>query len=148
CGIAGMVARRPSMEVDCVIRQMTARVRHRGPDDQGIFARGRVALGHRRLSIIDLSEAGHQPMEYADGRYVITYNGEIYNYLELQAELKAQGFRFRSDTDTEVVLAAYAAWGEECLSRFNGMWSFAIYDRQEELIFAARDRFGVKPFYY
>jgi asparagine synthase (glutamine-hydrolysing) len=148
CGIAGLVARRSNVEVDQVIREMTGRVRHRGPDDEGICARGRIALGHRRLSIIDLSAAGHQPMEYAEGRYAITYNGEIYNYLELRAELASQGFRFRSNTDTEVILAAYAAWGAECLSRFNGMWAFAIHDREKNLLFAARDRFGVKPLYY
>jgi asparagine synthase (glutamine-hydrolysing) len=148
CGIAGIVVRRNDLDPGRIIKEMTSRVRHRGPDDEGFCVRGRVALGNRRLSIIDLSAAGHQPMEYADGRYVITYNGEIYNYLELRSELERLGFHFRSNTDTEVILAAYAAWGRACLTRFNGMWAFAIYDRDEGLIFAARDRFGIKPFYY
>lgn len=148
CGIAGLVARRNGLDLRLLIKEMTGRVRHRGPDDEGFYERGRVALGHRRLSIIDLSVAGHQPMGYADGRYVITYNGEIYNYLELRSELEALGFRFRSNTDTEVILAAYAAWGGDCLVRFNGMWAFAIHDRDQDLVFAARDRFGIKPFHY
>lgn len=148
CGIAGVVARRNGFDLGQIVKEMTVRVRHRGPDDAGCFVKGRVALGHRRLSILDLSALGHQPMEYADGRYVITYNGEIYNYLELRSELVELGFRFRSNTDTEVILAAYAAWGRACLSRFNGMWSFAIYDVEEDVVFAARDRFGVKPFHY
>src|SRR6516165_9719484 len=148
CGIAGIIVRRNGLDPWQVVKQMTRRVRHRGPDDEGFCQRGRVAFGHRRLSIIDLSVAGHQPMEFGDGRYVITYNGEIYNYLELRHELQAVGYRFRSNTDTEVILAAYAAWGRACLARFNGMWAFAIHDRHENLIFAARDRFGVKPFYY
>jgi asparagine synthase (glutamine-hydrolysing) len=148
CGIAGIVVRRNSLDSWGLIKEMTRRVRHRGPDDEGFCRRGRVALGHRRLSIIDLSAAGHQPMESGDGRFVITYNGEIYNYLELRSELQALGHRFRSNTDTEVILAAYAAWGRACLTRFNGMWAFAIHDRDEDLIFAARDRFGVKPFHY
>ncbi len=148
CGIAGVVARRNSLDVSRAIKEMSYRVRHRGPDDHGHYVRGRVALGHRRLSIIDLSVGGHQPMASEDGRYVIVYNGEVYNFLELKSELMAFGFRFRSNSDTEVVLAAFAAWGSDCLARFNGMWSFAIYDEQENSIFAARDRFGVKPFYF
>jgi asparagine synthase (glutamine-hydrolysing) len=148
CGIAGIVVRRNNLDPERLIKEMTDRVRHRGPDDVGFCVQGRVAFGHRRLSIIDLSPAGHQPMAYADGRYVITYNGEIYNYVELRSELEALGFRFQSNTDTEVILAAYAAWGRACLVRFNGMWAFAIHDRDENLVFAARDRFGVKPFYY
>lgn len=148
CGIAGIVARRNGLDLGQIVKEMTARVRHRGPDDAGCWAKGRVALGHRRLSILDLSASGHQPMEYAGGRYVITYNGEIYNYLELRSELVELGFGFRSNTDTEVILAAYAAWGRACLSRFNGMWSFVIYDVEQDVVFAARDRFGVKPFHY
>lgn len=148
CGIAGVVARRSGCDLGRIIKEMTVRVRHRGPDDAGCWVKGRVALGHRRLSILDLSASGHQPMEYTDGRYVITFNGEIYNYLELRSELLALGFRFRSKTDTEVILAAYVAWGRACVCRFNGMWSFAIYDVEDDAIFAARDRFGVKPFYY
>jgi asparagine synthase (glutamine-hydrolysing) len=148
CGIAGLVARRNTIDLPCVIKEMTDRVKHRGPDDEGNYVEGRVALGHRRLSIVDLSRLGHQPMISGDGRYVITFNGEIYNFHNLRSELGELGFDFRSNTDTEVILLAYAAWGAECLSRFNGMWSFAIYDRVAETIFAARDRFGIKPFHY
>ena len=120
---------------------------HRGPDDEGTFLEHRIGLGHKRLSILDRSSLGHQPMESDDGRYVLTYNGEVYNYIELRSELEAD-FSFRSGTDTEVLLNAFRKWGEECLPRFNGMFAFAIYDRTERRLFAARDRFGIKPFYY
>ena len=108
----------------------------------------RIALGHRRLSIIDLSPLGHQPMSHQAGRYWITYNGEIYNYIELRGELESLGHNFVSQSDTEVIMAAYAQWGVSCLHRFNGMWAFAIYDTQRQEVFLARDRFGVKPLYY
>ena len=127
------------------------KVSHRGPDGSGwrVFesVAGPVALGHRRLSIIDLSDAASQPMAYADGRYWITFNGEIYNYLELRQELIAAGQRFRSRSDTEVLLAAYAQWGEAALERFIGMFAFVLWDAEEQVVFAARDRFGVKPLY-
>lgn len=110
--------------------------------------KAKLALCHRRLSILDLSPLGHQPMSYADGRYWIVYNGEIYNYLEIKDELLALGYQFVSDTDTEVILAAYAVWGEDCLHKFNGMWAFAIYDRTNQTVFFSRDRFGIKPLYY
>lgn len=106
-----------------------------------------LSLGHRRLSIVDLSPLGHQPMHYAE-RYWIVYNGEVYNHIELRAELESRGYQFNSHTDTEVILAAYDCWGEDCLERFNGMWAFALYDTQQQTLFMARDRFGVKPFYY
>ena len=108
----------------------------------------RVVLGHRRLSIVDLSALGHQPMCSIDGRYWISYNGEVYNYIELRVELEGKGHKFLSNSDTEVILAAYAEWGAECLARFNGMWGLAILDRQRHTLFLARDRFGVKPLYY
>ena len=108
----------------------------------------KVAFGHRRLSIIDLSPAGHQPMPYQDGRYWITYNGEVYNWKELRTELESLGHRFNSHTDTEIILAAYAQWGKDCLHHLNGMWAFVIFDRETNTIFAARDRFGIKPLYY
>lgn len=108
----------------------------------------RIALGHRRLSIVDLSPLGHQPMCSPDGRYWIVYNGEVYNHVELRAELEQDGYHFRSHADTEVIIAAYHKWGEACLSRFNGMWGLAIYDTKAKTIFLARDRFGVKPLYY
>jgi len=116
--------------------------------DADITDQANLAFGHRRLSIVDISPFGHQPMSYADGRYWITYNGEVYNHLELRAELEAAGYGFISHSDTEVILAAYDYWGEECLSRFNGMWAFALYDTKERSLFFARDRFGVKPLYY
>src|SRR5436189_2511454 len=104
-----------------------------GPDDAGTWCSKdhHLVLGHRRLSIIDLSPAGHQPMSYADGRYWITYNGEVYNYPELRAELEGKGYKFKSQTDTEVILAAYAEWGAKCLQKFNGMWAFLIYDTHQ-----------------
>lgn len=111
------------------------------------IAPAHLAFAHRRLSIQDLSPLGHQPMSYMD-RYWITYNGEVYNFVELRQELAAEGYRFRSQSDTEVILAAYDRWGVDCLSRFNGMWAFALYDTQERTLFLARDRFGVKPLYY
>lgn len=107
-----------------------------------------MAFGHRRLAIVDLSPLGHQPMSYSHGRYWITYNGEIYNHLEIRTELEALGYQFYSHSDTEVILAAYCEWGENCLSRFNGMWAFAIYDKENDSLFISRDRFGVKPLYY
>ncbi len=126
---------------------MTDIVDYRGPDDRGTFYCGDVALGHRRLSIIDLSSEGHQPFESVPG-YVIVFNGEIYNYIELRDELIRDGYRFISHTDTEVIVHAYRKWGRDCLYHFNGMWSFVLYDKEKELLFGARDRFGIKPFYY
>lgn len=131
---------------------MTERLHHRGPDDGGIYLGGcgnaRVALGTRRLSIIDLSPRGHMPMSAHEGRLSITYNGEVYNFKEIRRELQALGHSFHSDTDTEVVLNAYAEWGTECLHRFNGMFAFAIWDERDRSLFVARDRLGVKPLYY
>ncbi len=149
CGIAGILNFDGSPVEETLLRQMNQVQRHRGPDDEGIYLDPNfpVGLGHRRLSIIDLSPAGHQPMSFGD-RYWITYNGEIYNYLELRQELKQWGYQFRSHTDTEVILAAYTEWGSECLNRFNGMWAFAIWDTKERRLFCTRDRFGIKPFYY
>ena len=147
CGIFGLISKIGPVDADQVGR-LTDLVAHRGPDSRGIRVSGNVGLGHRRLAIIDLSEDGAQPMR--DRRYPIwiTYNGEIYNYLELRAELEALGFVFQTSSDTEVLLSAYVCWGEKCLERFNGMWSFAIHDERDNTVFCARDRFGVKPFYY
>jgi asparagine synthase (glutamine-hydrolysing) len=146
CGIAGTIG----FADLAVINAMTAALRHRGPDDGGtrVDPGGAFAFGHRRLAIIDLSPAGHQPMSWADGRFWITYNGEIYNYLELRGELEARGCSFRTRTDTEVLLAAYATWGEDCLHRLRGMFAFAIADTARRRVFLARDRFGVKPLLY
>ena len=148
CGIAGFINKdgSPASERDLVA--MCDAIVHRGPDDGGTLVEGEVGLGSRRLAIIDLSPAGHMPMESADRTLVVVYNGEIYNHEELRSELGALGHSFRSRTDTEVILAAYAQWGEECLSRFNGMWGFALLDRSRSKLFCARDRFGVKPFHY
>lgn len=146
CGIAGLVGATSDVR-RALITKMIERIAHRGPDGEGTFCDETVALGHRRLSIVDLSAAGHQPMQMAD-RYVITYNGEIYNHIELRAELQRDGYRFVSHSDTEVILAAYDRWGPQCLDRFNGMWAFALYDRHARTLFLARDRFGVKPLYY
>ncbi len=147
CGISGIIDKKGAAVDRGLIEKLTRLVAHRGPDGEGYYFGPNFALGHRRLSIIDLSEQGRQPMAYHD-RYWITYNGEIYNYLEVRAELAALGWTFSSQTDTEVILAAYAQWGADCLGRFNGMWAFAIYDSRRQEIFLARDRFGVKPLYY
>jgi asparagine synthase (glutamine-hydrolysing) len=148
CGIAGVLDRSGAPVPLVVLRRMGDVIAHRGPDDEGQFADGPVGLVNRRLAIIDLSPAGHMPMVDATGRYVITYNGELYNYRELRAELLAAGRQFRSDTDTEVILNAYAEWGADAVERFNGMFGLAIWDRDERTLFLARDRFGVKPLYY
>lgn len=185
CGIAALISAKPHDSLK-LIQAMTAVVRHRGPDDEGVvlFAgpdatpmvrggsdtpaacydtglpyspprvsdnaseKGLLALGHRRLSIVDISPSGHQPMCSENGRYWITYNGEIYNHIELRHELEALGYNFSSRCDTEVVLAAYHRWEKECLHRFNGMFAFILFDREQKKVFAARDRFGVKPLYY
>ncbi|MBM4017117.1 MAG: asparagine synthase (glutamine-hydrolyzing) [Planctomycetes bacterium] len=143
CGICGFNWNDPAL----LGRMMDVQA-HRGPDAAGAYADERVSLGHRRLSIIDLSDAGRQPMASADGRRRIVFNGEIYNYVELAAELRSLGHTFRTRTDTEVILRAYDAWGEACLHRFNGMFAFAIYDAPARRLFLARDRFGVKPLHF
>ena len=147
CGISGIVNQKGSTVSREEIKCMNDLIAHRGPDDEGFHFGRNFAFGHRRLSILDLSDAGHQPMSYLD-RYVITYNGEVYNYLEIRKELEEDGYVFASDTDTEVILAAYDRWGKECVQRFNGMWAFALYDREYDIVFCSRDRFGIKPFYY
>lgn len=147
CGIAGIVALNEDPVDQDLLFRMTRFQAHRGPDDEGIWHEENVGLGHRRLSIIDLSAAGHQPMASADGRFMLTFNGEIYNYIELKAELKSMGHEFRSQSDTEVLLAAYAAWGPRCVERFIGMWAFAVWDREKRRLFCSRDHFGIKPFF-
>jgi asparagine synthase (glutamine-hydrolysing) len=148
CGISVYIPL-PNYNVDVeALTSMTGLIAHRGPDDQGIFSDDRVGLGHRRLSILDLSADGHQPMKDSNNALIIVFNGEVYNYIELREELKAIGYVFTTQTDTEVVMKAYAAWGEGCSQRFNGMWSFAIYDVAMKKIFCSRDHFGIKPFYY
>lgn len=146
CGIAGHAVAQPAGQahVDATQR-MTDALAHRGPDAQGVWKGSHVVLGHRRLSIIDLDAASNQPFVSDDGRYAMTYNGEIYNYRALRDELKDH--RFRTKSDTEVLLAAYMKWGEACLDRLDGMFVFAIWDTRDETLFLARDRFGVKPLY-
>ncbi len=148
CGIAGIFDRAGAPVSSETLVRMSSIIAHRGPDDEGHFVDGSVGLANRRLAILDLSSAGHQPMQSASGNLVITYNGEIYNYRELRADLKALGHRFRSDTDTEVVLNAFEEWGPSCVERFNGMFGLAIFDRQRRSLFLARDRYGIKPVYY
>ena len=151
CGIAGIIGRNS----EAYIRAMLDSIEHRGRDDEGVWtsatidAEGRRAcLGHRRLSIIDTTSAGHQPMLSEDGRYAVTFNGEIYNYRELKKELETKGHSFHTATDTEVLLASFKEWGTDCLTRLNGMFAFAIWDGKERELTLARDRLGIKPLYY
>ena len=149
CGIAGSFDLRGNRTPDEeIVAQMTDLLSHRGPDDAGMLVAPPVVLGHRRLSILDLSAAGHQPMSSPDGRLWITFNGEIYNFKELAADLEALGHEFHTTCDTEVLLAAYAEWGADALDRLNGMFAFAVWDRERHELFCARDRFAVKPLYY
>ena len=148
CGIAGIYHLDGEPASPVLLQRMTDSIAHRGPDGEGHFIDGFVGLGHRRLAILDLSDAGRQPMCTPDGRYTVSYNGELYNFRELRTELQALGHRFHSQTDTEVIVHAYAQWGERCLDRFNGMFAFAIWDRETRELFLARDRYGVKPLYY
>lgn len=147
CGISGIINKNRKTVDNNEIKTINDLISHRGPDDEGFYFEKNFAFGHRRLSILDLSSEGHQPMHYLD-RYVITYNGEVYNYLEIKEELQKDGYTFHSHTDTEVILASYDKWGENCVNKFNGMWAFAIYDKEKNIIFCSRDRFGVKPFFY
>ena len=148
CGITGIYNLNNHEADSLLIEKMTAVLNHRGPDDSGIFSEGNVALGHCRLSIIDLSKAGHQPMSDRDGAIWITYNGEIYNFQEVRNILIGLGYNFKSKSDTEVILYSYQEWGEDCLKRFNGMFAFAIWDKKNQKLFLARDRLGKKPLYY
>jgi len=148
CGIVGMVMLNQGRIDAKLFESMVDTLTHRGPDDKGIQYFENVALGHRRLAIVDLSSSGHQPMSNEDNTLWIVYNGMIYNYIELREELRNLGHKIKSDTDTEVILHAYEEWGASCLHKFNGMFAFAIYDTKTKTLFCARDRFGIKPFYY
>jgi asparagine synthase (glutamine-hydrolysing) len=148
CGVVGIFHRDGAPASPVLLRRMMDAVAHRGPDGEGLHVDRSLGLGHRRLAIIDVSPAGHQPMATADGRYVLSYNGEVYNFRELRTELEALGHRFRSNTDSEVVLEAFAAWGRACLNRFNGVFAFAIWDAAEHQLMLARDRYGARPLYY
>ena len=150
CGIAGICqvdASPLTPEAGQWVKAMTDRMSHRGPDGEGQWSSGPVCLGHRRLSIIDLSGGG-QPMHSADGQMTVTFNGEIYNYAELKEQLIALGGQFQTSSDTEVILEGYRIWGPDCLARFDGMFAFALWDNQQRRLFCARDRFGKKPFFY
>jgi asparagine synthase (glutamine-hydrolysing) len=144
CGIFGYVGEvSQEKALSCLIE-----LEHRGPDGSGVWSEPGITLGHRRLSILDLSENGKQPMSSIDGRYQLTFNGEIYNFIEIRQDLEKKGYRFKSQSDSEVILASFHAWGVDCLNRFNGMWAFAIWDRLEKSLFLARDRIGKKPLFY
>ena len=148
CGIAG-IYRFDGQPVDgALLDAMIGRLSQRGPDDAGCFLAGPLGLAFRRLAILDRSPAGHQPMRSPDGALTLVFNGELYNFLDLRAELAARGYPFRSSTDTEVLLAAYATWDLACLPRLRGMWAFALWDARQQRLLCARDRFGIKPFYY
>ena len=150
CGIAGLVCVTPTRCRDDhsrIVAKMCDLQVHRGPDDRGVVDVGNVCLGSNRLSIIDLSAAGHMPMSDSEGAWIV-YNGEVYNFMEVRDELSRRGHQFRSKTDTEVVLRAFREWGEACLSRLRGMFAFAIYDSKSDTVTLVRDRFGKKPLYY
>ncbi len=148
CGIAGIINDRGIKEKDrCLLETMSGCMKHRGPDGKGIFFDTKVGLAHRRLRIVDISDKGYQPMTYMD-RYTVTFNGEIYNYIELKAVLSEKGYSFYSGSDTEVLLACYDYYGKDCVKMFNGMWAFMIYDNLCNTVFLSRDRYGVKPFHY
>ena len=148
CGIIGRVSRQAKRQQPNFSAQTLATLAHRGPDGTGVFSDDHIQFGHTRLAIIDLTSAGHQPMTYAQGRYTVTYNGEIYNHVELRQELEALGETFVSHSDTEVLLAAYKVWGEFCVKRFIGPFAFAIWDKHAQQAFLARDRCGEKPLFY
>ena len=150
CGIAGIFATKTSAPVDLysTVRRMVNTIEHRGPDDQGVWVDSGIALGHARLSIIDLTSAGHQPMSNEDDRIQIVFNGEIYNFLELRAELSELGYHFKSHTDTEVILNGYHRWGEQVFQRLRGMFAIALWDKRYEKLILARDRVGKKPLFY
>lgn len=145
CGITGIIYKNKNVEA-AELEKMTEKIKHRGPDSSGIYMDKNVGFGHRRLSIIDVSDHSNQPFFYKD--LILIFNGAIYNYLEIKDELISHGYSFKTTSDTEVLLLAYDKWGEDCVKKFNGMWSFAIHDKKRNIVFCSRDRFGVKPFYY
>lgn len=148
CGIAGIVHLDGAAVSPVVLRKMTDAIAHRGPDGEGQWIEGNVGIGHRRLAIIDLSPGGHQPMVSKDQRYVLTYNGEVYNFRELRTELESKGHRFYTVSDSEVVLTALVEWGPKAFERFNGMFALGLWDRHARKLLLGRDRYGVKPLYY
>lgn len=147
-GISGVLTVDGSMANEADLRRVNQLLSHRGPNGKGIYLDRELGLGNTRLATLDLSDAGEQPMPALGDRYWITFNGEIYNFLELKKELKGLGYPFKTETDTEVILASWIAWGPDCVKQFNGMWAFAIWDSQERKLFLSRDRFGIKPLYF
>ena len=147
CGIVAAIGLNGAPAAPEIVVRMMQTLRHRGPDSDGVFSDGSTCLGFQRLSILDLSEAGHQPMTSPDGQVTVVFNGEIFNYVELRAELRRSGHEFRSSGDTEVLLHAYLQWGKDCVSRFNGMWSFLVWDARTQVLVGSRDRLGKKPLY-
>jgi len=143
CGINGF-----NWKDESLVKAMNDSIKHRGPDDSGYYTDDSISLGHRRLSVIDLSKAGHQPMSNEDGSIWIVHNGEIYNFKEIRKILEKKGFKFKSNTDTEVIIHSYQEWGKNCVKKFNGMWAFCIYDKKEHRLILSRDRLGKKPLYY
>src|SRR6201982_574821 len=151
CGIAGVLlpnTASPAPEIEARLWHMIAPIRHRGTDDEGVWTDGLCGLAHARLSIIDLSPAGHQPIASAGGEVWLTYNGEVYNFAELRAELAASGYTFRSRTDSEVIVNGWHAWGPALFGRMRGMFALALWDRRSRQLILARDRLGKKPLYY
>ncbi|MDP1590328.1 MAG: hypothetical protein Q8M07_21425, partial [Prosthecobacter sp.] len=154
CGIAGFFTpskSRPAHEMNAIVTAMTDAIILRGPDDSGAWvdSASGIALGHRRLSVLDLSPLGHQPMTSSDGRFIIVFNGEVYNFQDLRAELEKHGHIWRGHSDTEIMLAAFRQWGVvQATKRFNGMFAFAVWDKQERVLHLGRDRLGEKPLYY
>ena len=148
CGICGVLNFDGSKVSSVLLKKMTDSIAHRGPDGEGWYQSKGLGFGHRRLAIVDLSPRGHQPMVSQDNRYALTYNGEIYNFREIRSELISKGYSFLSQTDSEVVLHAWAEWGQACVLKFNGMFAFAIWDSVQEDLFLVRDRYGIKPLYY
>ncbi len=148
CGITGIFNLNGEPVSPGPLRRMTDAIAYRGPDGEGFYVDSFLGLGHRRLAIIDLSPAGHQPMSTPDGQFTLVYNGEVYNFRELRQELESLGHAFRSRSDTEVVLQAYVQWGSDCIRRFNGMFALALWDKTRQELFLARDRYGIKPLYY
>ena len=148
CGVAGLIHLNGGRVSQLMLKRMTDSIAHRGPDGEGYWFEENVGIGHRRLAIIDLSSDANQPMISNSKRYVLSYNGEIYNYREIRAELETKNIRFRSNSDTEVVVEALAFWGPDALIKFNGMFALALWDREEKSLLLARDRYGIKPIYY
>ena len=145
CGILGIIQTKPKREV---INRMISLLKHRGPDSKGVYLDKNIGLGHTRLSIIDLSKASNQPFFSKNKRYILVFNGEIYNYIELKEILKKKGYNFKTTGDVEVLLNSFIEWGYNCVKKFNGMFAFAIWDKKKKELFCARDRIGIKPFHY